>query len=77
MRFNTMHDHILFTMQFLQMCEDFADILNGDECPACGQDSRSNAICLREECDWMLFIEMGKLHPATVPWIDSLKGRLK
>ena len=72
-----LHDHILFTIEFLTMCDDFKDIMNGDECPACLQDSRSNAICLRDECDWMLFVAPGKLHPATVPWIQELKKRLK
>lgn len=72
----SMDDHILFTMQFLQMCDDFKAIIKEDECPACGLQTRSNALCLNEECDWMLFVEMGKLHPATVPWIESLKERL-
>ena len=70
-------DHVVFTMQFLQMCDDFKEIMNGDECPKCLQDSRSNAICLREECDWMLFVEPNKLHPATIPWMQSLQERLK
>ena len=73
---NTWNNHVLFTMQFLQMCDDFAAIIREDECPACSLQTRSNAICLNEECDWMLFIAPGKLHPATVPWIDSLKDRL-
>lgn len=75
--FNTLTDHIMFTIEFLTMCDDFKDIMNGDECPGCLQDSRSNAICLREECDWMLFSEPGKLHPATIPWMKSLQERLK
>jgi hypothetical protein len=66
-----MEDHILFTMQFMQMMEDFQTI--EDECPACGHGSRSNAICLREECDFMLFIEMGRLHPSVIPWMENKK----
>jgi len=60
-------DHVLFTMQFMQMMEDFQTIEN--ECPACGEGSRSNALCLRDECDFMLFIEPGKIHPAFFSWI--------
>ena len=64
-------DHVLFTMQFMQMMEDFQTI--EDECPACGHGSRSNAICLREECDFMLFVDMGKLHPSVIPWMENKK----
>ena len=74
---NSFGDHVLFTMQFQQMREDFQDILMVDECPACGQSSAPDTICLREACDWMLFIEPGKLHPATVPWIQSLQERIR
>ena len=70
-------DHVIFTMQFLQMCDDFAGVIKEDECPACNLQTRSNTICLNEECDWMLFVRPNKLHPATIPWINSLKERLK
>jgi hypothetical protein len=74
--FRTADDHLLFAMQFMRMLEDFQAIIKEDECPACSLQTRSNLICLNDECDWMLFPEMGQLHPATIPWIESLKERL-
>jgi len=71
---NSMEDHVLFTMQFMQMMEDFQTV--EDECPACGHSSRSNAICLREECDFMLFVDMGKLHPSVILWMENKKKEL-
>jgi hypothetical protein len=53
---------ILFGIQFMQMMEDFA---TAEHCPACRHESRSNLICLREECDFVLFINLGdNIHPA-------------
>jgi len=69
-------DHVLFVMQFQQMREDFQDILQIDECPACGRSSAPEVVCLAPDCDWMLFVRPGKMHPATVPWIQSLQERL-
>ena len=69
-------DHIVFTAQFLQMCEDFKDVVE-NECPACQLKTRSDAICLNDHCDWMLFIAPNKLHPATLPWIERVAERIK
>ena len=74
---DSLDDHLLFAMQFMRMLDDFKAIIREDECPACGLQTRSNLICLNDECDWMLFIDMGQLHPATIPWMNSLKERLK
>jgi len=68
--------HILFTMQFLQMCEDFKDLVE-DECPACQLKTRSEAICLNDHCDWMLFVSPDELHPATLPWMERISERVK
>lgn len=73
---NTLADHILFTMEFQQMREDFQDILEIDECPACGRSSAPDIVCLANDCDWMLFPAPGRLHPATIPWLTALKERL-
>lgn len=70
-------DHVLFTMQFMQMCDDFAAFIKEDECPSCNLQTRSNAICLNDECNWMLFVRPGKLHPATLPWIEEIKNRVQ
>jgi len=72
---NSMMQHIIFTMEFLQMMDDFQTI--EDECPACGYASRSNAICLREECDFMLFINLNQIHPSVFPWMEARKELLK
>ena len=69
-------NHVLFVMQYQQMREDFADYFMIDECPACGFASAPDTICLRDACDWMIFIAPGKLHPATIPWIQSLQKRV-
>jgi hypothetical protein len=74
MKPGSLEDHFLFTMQFIQMMEDFQTV--DDECPACGHSSRSNTICLRDECDFMLFIDMGKLHPSVIPWVNARKEAL-
>jgi hypothetical protein len=75
MKPSRIEDHILFTMQFLQMMDDFQTV--EDECPACGHSSRSNAICLRDECDFMLFTEPGKIHPSVIPWVNARKEILE
>jgi hypothetical protein len=75
--FRTAADHVLFSMQFMQMLEDFEAIIRENECPACTLQTREDLICLNDECDWMLFPRMGELHPATIPWIESLKERLR
>jgi len=69
-------DHVIFTMQFLQMCEDFQAIIRENECPACTLQTRIDTVCQNEECDWMLFVAPNKLHPATIPWVNSLQERL-
>lgn len=76
-RFGSFDDHVLFTMQFMQMCDDFAVFIKEDECPSCNLQTRSNAICLNDECNWMLFVSTGKLHPATLPWIEEIKNRVQ
>jgi len=53
---------ILFGMEFMQMMEDFA---TETHCPACRKESRSNLICLDDDCDFVLFINYGdNIHPA-------------
>jgi len=71
---DSLEDHVLFTMQWLQMMEDF-QILE-DECPACGRATRSNTICLREECDFMLFVQPGRLHPSVISWVMKMQRML-
>ncbi len=66
---------ILFGMEFMQMMEDFA---TETYCPACHQESRSNLICLRDECDFMLFIDFGdSIHPAFFEFVASKSKQLK
>jgi len=69
---NGPEDHLLFGLQFMQAMEDFQSIEN--ECPACGHGSRSNLICLRDECDFLLFIAPGKIHKSVIPWMVN-KGK--
>jgi hypothetical protein len=68
-------DHMLFSLQFMQMMEDFQSI--DDECPACGNNSRSNLICLRDDCDFMLFVAPGELHPSFFTWVKKKKEEIK
>lgn len=55
------HQHIVFAAEFMQMMEDF---FTESHCPACRKESRSNLICLNDDCDFMLFPAPGKIHPA-------------
>lgn len=53
---------ILFGMEFMTMMEDFS---TEHHCPACRKESRDGLICLSDDCDFVLFIELGdKIHPA-------------
>jgi hypothetical protein len=62
---------ILFGMEFMQMMEDFA---TKTYCPACHHESRSNLICLRDECDFVLFTDLGTaIHPAFFEFVASKK----
>tara|TARA_Y100001937_G_C6956718_1_gene257082 strand:- start:258 stop:485 length:228 start_codon:yes stop_codon:yes gene_type:complete len=65
---------ILFGIEFMQMMEDFyTDTL----CPACRHESRSNLICLRDECDFVLFTDYGEsIHPAFWNIVAETKERL-
>ena len=67
---------ILFGMQFMQMMYDFSG--SDTLCPACEHESRSDLICLRDECDFMLYIEYGdKIHPAFYSWTTKKMKELK
>ena len=67
---------ILFGIEFMQMMEDFTGV--DDLCPACEQNSRSNLICLRDECDFVLFVELGDaIHPAFYTWTQKKMKELK
>jgi len=63
-------EHVLFAMQFMQMMEDFE---SETYCPACGRESRDGTICNHSKCDFMLFPEMGKIHPAFFAFVESKK----
>jgi len=60
------HQMILFGMQFMQMMEDFATQFY---CPACRKETRSNLICLDDDCDFMLYPDPETIHPAFFEFI--------
>ena len=66
---------ILFGMEFMQMMEDFA---TAEHCPACRHESRSNLFCLRDECDFVLFINLGdNIHPAFFQFVAEKTKEIK
>jgi hypothetical protein len=66
---------ILFGMEFMQMMEDFA---TDRHCPACRQETRENLICLSDDCDFVLFIELGdRIHPAFFEFVASKSKELE
>jgi len=52
---------VLFGMEFMQMMVDFATEFH---CPACRKETRSNLICLNDDCDFMLYPDPETIHPA-------------
>ena len=67
---NNPQDHILFAMEFMMMMEDFESEFY---CPQCGRESRSGLICNHPKCDFMLYPEMGKIHPAFFRFVELKK----
>ena len=66
---------ILFGMEFMRMMEDFS---TAEHCPACRKESRSNLICLDDECDFVLFINLGdNIHPAFFTFCEEIKNKLE
>ena len=65
---------ILFGIEFMQMMKDF---YTDTHCPACRKETRSNLICLDDDCDFMLFIDYGeKIHPAFYAIVEEKKKEL-
>ena len=65
---------ILFGMEFMQMMEDFA---TDRHCPACRMETRENLICLSDDCDFVLFIDLGdRIHPAFFDFVASKSKEL-
>ena len=61
---------ILFGMEFMQMMEDFATEFH---CPACRKETRSNLICLNDDCDFMLYPDPDTIHPAFFKFVEEKK----
>ncbi len=65
---------ILFGIEFMQMMDDFA---TEHYCPACRKETRVNLICVNDDCDFILFPDLGTIHPAFFTFVEEKKKELR